>query len=509
MARIVAEEDEAIATRKENRIKNLKKQAWGVVDGDQPETASFVDGERSKYHRQQNEDDLVSMCTSMSFSTANISNLQDDILDIEMDGDNIESEPTRIPANNNNNNKNKKKLSRTKSQVVRNREKHLQEEVERKKAKVRAKTVVKKEKSEHEIKQQIWLHLVAHFARASKMQQYLTKYRAQSMQIHQANMRRAALLRIVIWYRDYRLRRKMRQNAHLLAKIRVRVAMFARRRRVKTRRDAATMLTHFICCVNGSSIRTQKLYKFRARVIKLQTVFGQFYKCLKARLQLLYLALLRELHQARLDRNQVKTNHERISVRSMKRTPFFSEAVQKLDDICSNLTLMITKRNIVNNLKMKQLRLLQNESVRMRADSHHILDNTPLQSTSRRHYEPILKRVLGNQRRRHILSQKGVEDRAQISIKTHQAVDPADVKEFLKTPGHAGPKYVVLDHKDLKKKNKCSPLILLTAGAIQELKDIAKGIVAKESEETMRFEIQKTLLGEIGPNDDEMYNHIS
>ena len=500
VARIVAEEDEATAIRKQNKIKNLTKQAWGVHVG-HPETVSSVDDNRSK-HKTQSEDDLVSMCTSMSFSTANMSNFQEDIFDIEVE-DNVDREPEQKTASNNNN-KSKKRLSRTKSHVNRNREKHFHEEEERKKPKIRTKAVVKKEKSEVEIKQQIWLHLVAHFARASKMQQYLTKYRAQSLQIHQRKMERRAIMRILVWYRDYTLRRKMQQNSHLLAKIRVRIAMLVRRRRVQTRRDAATMLTHFIFCVNGSSLRTQKLYRFRARVIKIQTVFGQFYKCQRARLQLLYLAFLRELHQARLDRNQVKTNRERISMRSMKRTPFFSDAVQKLDDICSNLTTMIARRNVINNLKMKQLRQLQNETERQRSNSYHILGSKgPPQSTNRRQYDYILKRVLGNQRKRHILSQKGVDDRAHISIKAHQAVDPTDVREFLKTPGHEGPTYVVLDHRDIEEKSKHSPLILLTGGAIRELRDIARGIVANEDEETMNYEIQKTLLRESGQDDEE------
>jgi hypothetical protein len=213
---------------------------------------------------------------------------------------------------------------------------------------------------------------------------------------------------------------------------------------------------------------------------------------------------MRELHQARLDRNQVKTNREKSSMRSMKRTPFFGDAVQKLDDICSNLTIMITRKNIVNNLKMKQLRQLQNESEKEKnlddAKTCHILGSAGQQSATRRQYEHILKRVLGNQRRRHILSQKGT-DRADTRIATHQAVDRADVREFLKTAGHPGPTYVVLDHREVEKMFKYSPLILLTGGALRELRDIAKGIVAEEDEVTMNYEIQKTLLREFDKDD--------
>lgn len=493
VAAIVAEEEQAIAIRKKNKINQLKKKAWGAnapLPGDHnPETAFF-------------DDDLESLCTSMSFSTANISNLQEDVFDIEIDH-NIGNEQ-KIPLTNQNTNK--KRLSRTRSQVERNRERHIQEEAERKKSmilKKRAKTIIKKEKSEIVIKQQMWLHLVAHFARAHKILQVVAKYRSHATQIRQARLREQAMFRIIIWYRDYSLRRKMKLNQAMLVKIRIRFAMYLRKRRVKVRRDAANILTHFICCVNGSSIRTQKLYRFRSRVIKVQTVFGQFYKCQRARLQLLYLAFQRELHQARLERNQVKTNRERISMRSMRRTPFFGEAVQKLDDICSNLTNMITRRNIINNLKMKQLQQLQNESERKRANSHShkSILGSRAQSSGRHQYETILKRVLGNQRKRHILSQKGV-DHAHKSFATHQAVDPKEVKEFLKTPGHAGPTYVILDHRDLENKRKNTPLILLTGGAIHELRDIAKSIVAEEDEETMNFEIQKTLLGEYGQDDE-------
>jgi hypothetical protein len=485
VAQIVAEEERAIEERA--NIAKKKKKAWEVTE--QPETSSGFDSKRT-------EDDMESLCTSMSFSTANISNLQEDQFGIDANNVVSPSKEKEVPE------KKKKKLSRSRSQVVRTREKHFLEEEERKRAKILSKktrTVVKKEKSEVMVKQQIWLHLIVHFARANKLQQHIIKHRSQKIKLQFIKLRKQSVTMIINWYRHYRLRRKMRQNAFFLAKIRIQFAVYVRRRRVQKCRAAAAILVHFINCVNGSSVRTQKLYKFRGRVIKIQTVFGQFYHCQRARLKLLHIAFQRELHLARLDRNQEKSNRERISVRSMKKTQFFGEAVQKLDDICSNLSLMIAKRNIVNNLKMKQLRQLQNEAEKKRANpnSPPIPGDSSLQNTSRRQYESILKRVLGNQRKRHILSQKGMIEHAKTRIVMRQAVDPADVKEFLTTVNHAGPTYLVLDHKEVEK-FKYSPLILLTGGggALHELRDIARRIVAEEDEEKMNYEIQRTLLKE-------------
>mmetsp|Transcript_17922 Transcript_17922/g.29979 ORF Transcript_17922/g.29979 Transcript_17922/m.29979 type:complete len:655 (+) Transcript_17922:217-2181(+) len=508
VAQIVAEEEQAILLRKKlkKRAKAKKRQAWKAEAGE-PETVSDVDRDELKNGKKGtlrigNEDEGGSVCTNMTFSTANISTLHEDLVDIEVIDQFVEKPTIKLEK------KPKKVLSRSRSQVARNRDKHLKEEEERKRAKIlnkKTRNVVKKELTEVTIKQQIWLHLVAHFARVGKMDNLLQKYRAKTHHLEFIELQRRAMNRIMEWYKYYSMRRRMRQNASFLAKIRMRLCIFMRRRRVRKLNEAATLVSHFIACVNGASVRTQKLYKFRGRVVKIQNVFGQFYKCQRARLKLLYLALQRELHSARLERNFAKRLREKNSVRLMKRTHFFGEAVQKLDNICASLTEMIARKNATNNLKMKQFLQLQNEDDKKhsKVKTHataYVGDNQHSQSQ----YEVILKRVLGNQRKRHILSKKGADHTQKKVISTSHAivVDPMEVKAFLKTDGHAGPKYLALDPVDIKKRRH-SPLILLTGGAIRELRDIAKGIVAEESEEKVNFEIQRVLLKEY--NDEHEY----
>lgn len=469
-------------------------------------------------------DDGGSVCTTMTFSTANVSLLNEELRDMEelADHDQFSSEPPPLKSHVTKScGFNKKVLSRTRSQVARNKDKHFREEEERKRALILSKktrTVAKKTHSEVVIKQQIWLHLVVQFSRASVMEYQLKKFRGFNKQLHIIHLQKCAIDMISAWYKDYSLRRKMRQNAHFLTKLRMRMAVFVRRRRVKKRHEAATLLAHFIACVNGASTRTQKLYKFRGRVIKIQLVFGQFNKCQKARLKLLFLAFMRELHLARLARNHEKNLVEKVSLRSMKRTHFFGEAVQKLDTICSNLTVMMARKNASNNLKIKQFLQLQNKEDKAagtRDWSHISRAKAPVRSqlqdeelqrqqSSSRMYEALIKRVLGNQRRRHILSQKGAEQAQTAKVVKHHAVDPAEVRRFLQTDGAVGPTYVMLDRKAIARL-KHSPFLLLTGGAIRELKDIARAIVAEEDDDKMNFEIQRTLLKE---NDDLYFEEV-
>lgn len=506
VAKIVAEEENAIRLRKtKKRFAAKKRQAWNV-EAHQPETADvddveFQKGENNRSKRVGFEDDLGSMCTTMTFSTANVSNLNEDLIEMEIT-DRIVEKP-KVPSLK----KNKKILSRSRSEVARARDKRHKEEEERKRAKIlnkKTRTVVKKEQSEVATKQQIWLHLVAHFCRASELESQLKKYRAHTFQIYYIQLQKRASRRIMLWFKKCSMRRRMRHNSTFLAKIRSCFCVYIRKRRVRQHNEAAAILSHFIASVNGASVRTQKLYKFRNRIVKIQTVFGQFYKCQRARLRLLFLAFQRELHIARLDRNHVKRVREKNSVRIMKRTHFFGEAVQKLDNICSSLTVMIARKNARNNLKMKQFLQLQNME-----DKYLTNEQTPAvipaselaHKTKIQKYSEILRRVLGNQRKRHILSQRGSE-KTETKVMTHQTVDPMEVKAFLTTEGHVGPKYRVLDPVEIKKR-KNSPLILLTGGAIGELKEIAKHIVAEEDEETLNYEIERRLLKE---DDDDVFN---
>ena len=504
ISKIVREEDEAMRREKKSKLVKRLRQAWGQ-NNDGPETSkpggNIPIGDIIGLNQVQEEDDMQSMSTSLSFSTANVSSIHDDNFDVEVS--NVEMDEKK-----NTEKKGKKPLKRSRTQVIRKRDQRLKELEEEKKAKIqskKAKRVVKKEKTEQEVKQQMWLHLIVHFSRAEKLLRHLQHCRAERMQIQMITMRRRAKRKILAWYREYRMRRKMRQNAFFLSKLRVRLAMVLRKRRVKMRQEAAAILLHFIYSVNDSSIRTQKLYRFRNRVIKIQTVFGQFYKCQRARLKLLHLALQRELHLARLERVREQSNRERHAVKLMKRTHFFGDAVNKLDDICSNLTAMVARRTKENNLKIRKFRQLQvlNEKKEEVKQSHHILGKKNDEEwCDGRHYTHILKRVLGNQRKRHILRQKEAE-RVETRITTHQAVDPEEVREFLQTEGHTGPKYDVLDYKEVEKQHLMrNPLILLTGGGLRELRDIAREIVANEGEDKVNYEIQKWLMKDFGPEYD-------
>jgi len=54
----------------------------------------------------------------------------------------------------------------------------------------------------------------------------------------------------------------------------------------------------------------------------------------------------------------------------------------------------------------------------------------------------MLRSVLWKQRRRHILLDESDWGKMHTKTSARQAVDDADVKEFLTTPGHPGPTYV-------------------------------------------------------------------
>lgn len=446
-------------------------------------------------------DDMASICTSVTFSTANLSQNEEDIFEIDNFPDKNESQHNEGEI------KNKSKtITRTRSQVVRNKNKQLKEEEDRKRAKIlnkKTRGTSKRQSNEITTKQQIWLHLISHFSRLNYLQKVLRNYRTQVALLRLHSLQKRAIARIWEWYQHHKFRHKMMQNAFMISRIRIAVAVHVRKSRVRKRVEAAAILSHFISAVNGSSSRTQKLYKFRSRVIKIQRAFGQYYKCQRARLKLLFMAFERELHLARLERNREKNYRERVCVRTMKRAAFFGEAVQKLDDVCSNLSAMIARRNKANNLKIRQLRQLQNENPKpqekpqamKRKMSCHILGKSSFDA-SKRHYEPILKKVLGNQRRRHILSHSGDDNSPfKTRLQAHQAVDPDDVKEFLKVPNHPGPKFVVLDHR-VANNLESNPLLLLTGGGLQELKYLARNKVAEEDDEEMNYELQRVLEGD-------------
>jgi hypothetical protein len=57
-------------------------------------------------------------------------------------------------------------------------------------------------------------------------------------------------------------------------------------------------------------------------------------------------------------------------------------------------------------------------------------------------FHAVLLSVLHNQRKRHILVQDSESNKNPTKTLERQAVDDAEVKQFLKTPGHLGPTFV-------------------------------------------------------------------
>jgi len=362
-----------------------------------------------------------------------------------------------------------------------------------------SKVPVKKENTDLVTKQQVWLHLIAHFCRVSIMHEALTKYQMERKLENEKFLMKAAANKIVRWYRYYKLLQRMRKHSDLVTKIRIRVAVYIRKQRVKKCKSAMVLITHFIKCVTGSASRTEKLYRFRGRVIRIQRVYRTFFLCTRARLKLMFLALQREMHIARLERNRSQLHREKKSVRSMKKTLFFGDAVQKLDDICNNLTVMIAQRNRVNNLKIKQFRELMNEAEKP-VEIKRVLSRGRGGGYCESQFEDVLRRILRNQRRRHILNLKDMERAEASRVLLRHAVDPVEVKKFLKNNYHTGPLNYVLELQQMKR-FQSHPLILLTAGGVRELRSVARHIVAGEDEETMNYEIQRVLHGEYDSQD--------
>jgi len=102
---------------------------------------------------------------------------------------------------------------------------------------------------------------------------------------------------------------------------------------VRERNAAIDMIQSFLSDIGGVSDRTQKVYRYRARVVKLQRWIRSFMVCQNARLLILWLSLQKLLMKTRIARNNEISLNERIAVRKMKKTKFFGVTVQKLDEV--------------------------------------------------------------------------------------------------------------------------------------------------------------------------------